>query len=198
MDKQVVVSASETHRLSFEAAYPSSIGSYAFVAQLLDKQGKQITRSIRKFNVVDAKELLAKQGIAQGKPVKASSTQRPIFGRTHEADNICDGSTATCWCSEREGAEQWIAVDLEEDYEVRAVEILWGRAHAKIFSIEVSLDGENWSDVYSTDSGRRETQTIEFAPTKGRWVRLFAREPGRKNSRYTIYEFKVFGKPVLP
>jgi len=198
IDRQVTVPASETLGVSFKMAYPAGIGSYAFVAELLNSENEVITRSIRKFDVVDAKELLAKQGIAQGRPVKASSTQRPVFGRTHEADNICDGSTATCWCSEREGAEQWVAVDLEEDYEVCAVEILWGRAHAKTFSIEVSVDGENWLDVYSTDSGRRETKKIEFTPTKGRWIRLFAKEPGRKNCRYTIYEFKVFGKQLLP
>jgi len=90
------------------------------------------------------------------------------------------------------GAESRTA--LADIYEVHAVEILWERAHAKVFSIQVSLNGEDWLDVYSTDSGRRETRMMEFAPTKARWVRLFAKEPGWENARYTICGLKIFGK----
>jgi len=193
IDRQVTVPASETLGVSFKAAYPVSIGSYAFVAELLDREGRLVTRSIRKFDVVDAGQFKARQGIAYGKTATASSSHRPHLGRTYGANNVLDESNATCWISEKSG-EQWISVDLADIYEVHAVEILWERAHAKVFSIQVSLNGEDWLDVYSTDSGRRETRMMEFAPTKARWVRLFAKEPGWENARYTICGLKIFGK----
>ena len=197
MDKEIMVSASETLRVCFKATYPSDIGSYAFIARLLDKEGKQITRSIRNFNVVDAAKFKAKQGVARGKTATASSAHRPHLGQTYGPDNLLDGSRATCWVSERSD-EQWISIDLEDVYEVHAVEILWERSHAKTFVIEVSLDGESWSGVYATDSGRRETRMIEFAPTKGRWIRLSLKEPGWENAPYTIYELNVFGGCFSP
>jgi len=193
IEKTAAVDASGTAKLSFDVTYPNWIGTYSLVAQLLDGKGEWITQSERIFDVVDGKELAASRGIARGKPVTASSFHRPNFGWTYNPENALDGSTATRWTSERGVKEQWIAINLEELYELDAVEIFWFKAHARIFSVQVSLDGESWSDVYSTDSGKGNVEKISFAPTQARWVRLFVTDPGQDNRPYTIFELNVFG-----
>ena len=123
----------------------------------------------------------------------ASSFHSPNFGWTYVPENMVDGSRATRWTSDRDVEEQWISINLEELHEVTGMKILWERTYAKVFSVQVSLDGENWSDVYSTDSGNGNMDEISFAPTQARWVRLEMSETGWDNSPYSIFELNVFG-----
>ncbi|RKX40413.1 MAG: hypothetical protein DRP64_12695, partial [Verrucomicrobia bacterium] len=196
VDKPAKAEASQLSTVSFNVIYPNQIGTYSLVAQLLDDHGEWVTQSERIFDVVDAIELAASIGIARGKPVTVSSSHRPNFGLTYGPEHVLDGSRATRWTSERDVKEQWISIDLEELHEVTGMEILWERTYAEVFSVQVSLDGESWSGVYSTDSGKGNIDEISFAPTQARWVRLSVTEPGWDNSPYSIFELNVFGTQV--
>jgi len=67
----------------------------------------------------------------------------------------------------------------------------WDPAYATAYAIEVSQDGKDWTEVYSTTTGRGGTETIRFAPVDARWVRY----DGKKRATqwgHSLFEFRVF------
>jgi hypothetical protein len=67
----------------------------------------------------------------------------------------------------------------------------WESAYAKAFQIQVSADGNTWTDVYSTTTATGGTQTLNVSGT-GRYVRLSmtARATAYGDS---LWEFQVYG-----
>ncbi|MGV9454454.1 discoidin domain-containing protein [Streptomyces sp. NPDC003635] len=64
----------------------------------------------------------------------------------HPAAHATDGSPGTRWSSAYED-HQWIQVDLGETRTFDRVAVLWEQAYPKTYTIQVSDDGENWTDV---------------------------------------------------
>ena len=67
----------------------------------------------------------------------------------------------------------------------------WEVACAQAYVIQVSLDGNTWTDVYTTTKGKGDTEEIKFAPTAARWVRFY----GTKRATpfgYSLWEMRVF------
>ena len=175
-------------KLTFACTVPTEPGSYRLEAALL-KRGSEPVRSLRDFDVITPEQKAARDGIAVGKPVKASSAVTRD-GTTHRAEFAVDGNPATRWSSEFSDP-QWLAIDLGAPTEISRVELVWERAAGKAFSIQVSSDGENWRDVYTTDKGSGVMDKIHFAPVTTRWVRIF----GTKRTTefgYSLWEFRVF------
>ena len=57
--------------------------------------------------------------------------------------------------------------------------------------LEVSLDGKTWKEVYGTENRQGRAETIRFAPTDARWVRM--RGTRRATSfGYSLWEIRVF------
>ena len=86
---------------------------------------------------------------------------------------------------------QWIAVDLGQPEKVCRVDLIW-EAHALQYSIQVSLDGRQWKDVFTTETGPGGRETIAFAPTEARFVRMFGRRRANPAAGYALLEFRVF------
>jgi hypothetical protein len=101
-----------------------------------------------------------------------------------------DGNPATRWSSEFSDP-QWLAVDLGKPEAISRVELLWEGAYGKEYSVQVSLDGQNWKDVYKTDKGKAGTDTIKFAPTEARYVRMYGTKRGTEFG-YSLWEMRVF------
>ena len=66
----------------------------------------------------------------------------------------------------------------------------WETANATAYRIEVSDDGQNWREVYSTDNGQSETEEISFAPVTARYVRMFGVKRGT-DFGFSLYDFEV-------
>jgi len=176
--------------LTFAATVPIELGKYQFVAELV-QPGAESVRSLRDFEVLTAEQKAARNGIAVGKPVKSSSDVT-VNGETFPAKYAVDGNRSTRWSSEFSDP-QWIAVDLGEPIEIARVELVWENAYGKSYAIQVSLDGETWKDVYKTDSGQGGSETLRFAPTKARWVRMYGTKRGTQHG-YSLWEIRVFGR----
>ncbi len=145
-------------------------------------------RSLRDFRVGAANDDQA-TGIAQGKPVKASSTYVEP-GNDYSPENAVDGFPDTRWSSEFSDP-QWLAVDLGIPTRFSRVILDWETACAQDYAIQVSLDGTAWTDVYTTTNGKGGTEEIQFTPTSARWVRFY----GAKRATpfgYSIWEMRVF------
>ena len=74
---------------------------------------------------------------------------------------------------------------------ISRVVLEWETAYGQSYAIQVSLDGSNWVDVYTTASGKGGIEEIKFAPTSARWVRFY----GTKRATafgYSLWEMRVF------
>jgi beta-galactosidase len=157
-------------RVVFTATIPESAGDYQAEAVLTATPTGQV-RSWRDFAVLTVEQCAARRNLAEGRPVKASSVLVKD-GQTYRAEFAVDGKLDTRWSSEF-GDPQWLAVDLGETQTVSRVELVWETAFAKSYALQVSMDGENWKDVYTTDKSAGNTETLRFAPAPARWVRLY-------------------------
>ena len=84
-----------------------------------------------------------------------------------------------------------LAVDLGELRKISRVEILWESAFAKKYTIEVSVDGTDWKQVYATAQGSGGRESVRFSPVSVRWVRLAGTERNMAQGGYSIREFRV-------
>ncbi|MFE7750231.1 discoidin domain-containing protein [Streptomyces sp. NPDC057428] len=64
----------------------------------------------------------------------------------HPAAHATDGNPGTRWASAYED-QQWIQVDLGSAQRFDRVAVLWEQAYPKTYTIQVSDDGDSWSDV---------------------------------------------------
>jgi len=175
-------------RLVFDFAVPAEPGRYTLEAALVKEDAPQV-RSLRDFVVLTPQQREARRNLAEGRPVKASSVLS-LDAQSYRAEFAVDGKPDTRWSSQF-ADPQWIAVDLGATYVISRLELVWEAAFGKAYSIEVSLDGENWKTVYTTAKGAGKTETIRFAPTEARWVRLHGSQRGTPFG-YSLWELRVF------
>lgn len=181
-----------TKRLSFAISVPARPGDYQMFAEIPGPGGKPI-RSWRDFKVLTAEEREARDGIALGEPVTASSVVT-ADGLTYPAHFAVDGRRATRWSSEFSDP-QWLTVDLGDPYKIDRLELLWESAFGKAYTIDVSMDGKTWKTVYKTDKGDGGLDVIKFDPVEARHVRFHGTERATPYG-YSLWEMKVFGTPV--
>ncbi|ADQ45030.1 coagulation factor 5/8 type domain protein [Caldicellulosiruptor kronotskyensis 2002] len=126
------------------------------------------------------------QNLALNKAVTASSTQAGL-----DVKSAVDGNVNTRWGSDWSDP-QWISVDLGSVYSVSKVVLRWETAYGKSYKIQVSTDGMNWTDVYSTTAGDGGVDEIVFSPVNARYVRMYGTERGT-GWGYSLWEFEVYG-----
>jgi hypothetical protein len=173
----------------FELAVPKEPGRYEVIAELTPPDGAAPVRSVRDLVLLSQAERDARDGIAKGCPVKASSALTKD-GQTYPAADAVDGQPATRWSSEFSDP-QWIAVDLGTPRRISRVELQWERACAKAYAVEVSDDGQQWKEVYTTDAAPGGTELIKFDPATARWVRLNLTKRATPYG-YSLWEFRIF------
>lgn len=124
--------------------------------------------------------------IAAHKPAKASSVEVDYL----TPDLAFDEDDSTRWSSGLSDNE-WIYVDLLEQYPINKVVLKWEDAYATGYKIQVSNDAENWKDVYMTNEGTGGEEVLYFPEENARYVRML----GTKRATgwgYSLYEFEVY------
>ncbi|MFF2521122.1 discoidin domain-containing protein [Streptomyces liangshanensis] len=130
--------------------------------------------------------------LAKGKAATASSVDDP----GNPASHATDGDPSTRWSSSFDD-NQWIQVDLGSSVSFNRVDLTWEQAYAKTYVVQVSADGETWTDAKSVDnsavplpfqSGDASLQTVDFTSRTGRYVRINggARATSWGNSLWTL------------
>jgi len=89
----------------------------------------------------------------------------------HGPELAVDGKASTYWGSAFQD-DAWLSVDLGSVKEISRVDISWEAAYAKSFSVRVSVDGGQWSEVSRTDDGNGGTAELRITPVKARYVRV--------------------------
>ncbi len=185
--RAIAVPALGQQSLPFVWTVPAAAGQYLFEAALL-REGQPPVRSLRDLTVLSGQQIRARLGIAVGKPVSASSSLVQSGATCPEA--AVDGELSTRWSSAFSDP-QWLAVDLGAVTTIRRVELAWEAACAKSYAIQVSADGQKWTDVYRTDAGKGGVETIRFSPVATRYVRLYGKRRATRFG-YSLWEFRVF------
>jgi hypothetical protein len=105
-----------------------------------------------------------------------------------------DGDLTTRWSSQFSDP-QYIYVDLGQQYYICQVVLQWETALGKDFQIQVSDDAINWNTVQAISGNDQRVNSIPMN-AKGRYVRMYGTARGTVYG-YSIYEFEVFGRPVV-
>jgi hypothetical protein len=131
---------------------------------------------------------------ALGGKFKASSTQPG-----NDAEHACDDTFATRWCADSDDPVQWLEVDLRESRPLKCVVIEFEREAKNYgYTVESSLDGENWS-VLMVKEASREPQwggpsaSIHDVDQQARFVRIEFNDL-RGSSWASIREFGVYSE----
>ena len=136
--------------------------------------------------------------LATGKPATCSGTENE---NAMGADKAVDGQMNTRWSS-RFMDNEWIEVDLLDEYLLDSVVIYWEAAYATQYEILFSLDGIDYIVVQavSGNQGGRVCHTLPV-DAAARFVRIVCKA---RNTGYgsSIYEFEVYGSgrvhPLTP
>lgn len=84
--------------------------------------------------------------LARGQPTTASSS----FGPDFRPEYATDGDPNTRWAvsrEERSRPDSWLAVDLGQVHTIDRVRLRWETAFGAEYRVQVSLDGETWTDA---------------------------------------------------
>lgn len=101
-------------------------------------------------------------------------------GDDRAAGNATDGDLATRWSSAY-ADDQWISVDLGSVQSFDRVDVVWERAYARTYVVQVSQDGAGWTDVKAVDNtavplpfgnGDGSLRSTDFTARTARHVRI--------------------------
>jgi chitosanase len=87
---------------------------------------------------------------------------------------------------------QWLRIDLGAAQAVDRVRLIWDKAYAKAYRIQISGDGANWGDIYATRSGDGGTDDLKRLTGSGRYLRVLATERSTTGG-YSLWELQAFG-----
>jgi aldose sugar dehydrogenase len=126
--------------------------------------------------------------LALNRAVISSGTENPV---AFKDVNVNDGRMDTRWGSAFV-SPSWIAIDLGTAQSIGRVVLRWENAHATVYTIDVSNDGNQWTTVYTNSNGKGGTEDLSFSPVTARYVRMYGTQ---KNTQYgySLYEFEVYG-----
>ena len=111
--------------------------------------------------------------LAAGKDATASSEEGPNLAK-HVTDATTFQNYVNAHWDSAASDPQWIRIDLGAATEINRVILKWNLNAAQEFKIQTSLNGTDWTDVFSTASGSSFSVTDEsFPTTSARYVRMY-------------------------
>ena len=110
------------------------------------------------------------------------------------AGNAIDGNTGTRWESAQTDAEWWM-VDLGAVKTFNTISIMWEGAYSKSFTIGVSADGENFTEVVNVAdqslSGFPYVQNLQFETKSAQYIKFNVVKRGTQWGN-SFWEFGVY------
>ncbi len=82
-----------------------------------------------------------------------------------------DGDTLTRWASAWKD-DEWIQIDLKKIYPVDRVVLKWEVAYARIYKLQGSADGLQWTDAFFEEKGNGKTDVIDLPSLPVRFLKL--------------------------
>lgn len=164
-------------------------GVFAISARANLKDGSSIVSFMNPTVLVIESSLSSESDPCRIQVIQASSS--PVEGSQYEARFAVDGNPLTRWSSEWKDNEN-IVLDIGSSQKVSSVVLLWERAYALSYAIDVSIDGKAWNTIYETEEGKGSMECCSIKPTETRYIKL----RGIKRSTeygYSLWECMVIG-----
>lgn len=123
-----------------------------------------------------------------------STTVSSAYSSSTQGDKAVDGNTATYWRTKSKSTFvfETINVDLGTATSVSRVVLKWNVYYATNYTIDVSLNNLNWTTVHRVSTENGGTDSIDFAATSARYVRMHSRNWSNNNQRIRLNEFEVY------
>jgi hypothetical protein len=115
-------------------------------------------------------------------------------GPEHDPAKVVDGRDNTRWSSAWANGQTY-TVDLKGVWELSSARLLWETAYGREYKLQVSMDGETWTDVYHEQAGDGEEDLAEFAPVKAAYFRMYGIKKATEWG-FSLWEMEVEGKLV--
>lgn len=128
-------------------------------------------------------------------PASASaSSEGPAGGAAFAAD----GDQATRWESAHGVDPSWLVLDLGLAHALTQTTIYWEAANAELYTLDGSLDGQNWVTLSVQSGGLFGDRTDEVSLAGAfRYLRMFGVKRSAGNGwGYSIWEMEVYGVPA--
>jgi len=122
----------------------------------------------------------------------ASSTQEDLYLPTY----ACDGNIWTRWASDAHDPE-WLQIDFGRNTVIGGLKIRWETAFSSEYQINVSPNGQEWSNIFQTDRGDGHTDYIYFNPVTTRMARITGTKRGT-GWGHSIWEIDALGPEEYP
>ena len=138
--------------------------------------------------------------LSYNKPATASTSQNDGGCGNCTPNKAVDQDPATRWATSAWSDPAWISIDLGATATIHKVILQWDPAYATAYKLQVSNDNVNWSDIYSTTTGKGFKETISNLNGTGRYIRMYGTTRVSQYG-YSLWEFQVFGtggSPVTP
>ena len=111
-----------------------------------------------------------------GKVVKNLALNKFIYSENDSSSSlhrtIADGWTFNYWTIPRSNAK--FILDLDEVKEITEIQMTWGIDYADSYTIETSLDGENWFPAIKVKDGTGDEEVLKLpSDLKARYIRFW-------------------------
>ncbi|HTJ79488.1 MAG TPA: discoidin domain-containing protein [Rariglobus sp.] len=123
--------------------------------------------------------------LALGKTATASSSAPGM-----SASLATDMDDSSRWSSDRKDNE-WIMVDLGAPEKFASIALEWEAAYATEYKLQVSDNGQNWTDIVHKTDGKGGSELVKFSPVTARYVRML----GLKRATgygFSLWDFAVY------
>ncbi|MCE5172166.1 S-layer homology domain-containing protein [Paenibacillus profundus] len=177
-------------------------GTYPVILTVKNSEGEDVKRQ-EQFIRVTRDEVALARNLALGKEVTASS-----FVSDGEAPKFAvDGKVTdnSKWCAvytTKDKFPHWMTVDLGKDAKLSKFVIHHAESggegpslNTRGFKIQLSNDGENWTDAVTVTDNSSAVSTHQIPLTNARYVKLITTQPSqtRADVAARIYEFEAHG-----
>lgn len=138
--------------------------------------------------------------LALNKKSSASSSYKAQYDSSKAFDGSEDATSGkeSRWVSLRQKdnkedvSNQWISVDLGDYYNVNQIKLNWEGTGAEEYKLQVSLDGETWTDITHAQHSNGGIETYNYNGVTARYVKMQGIKPNSIYG-YSLWEFEVYG-----
>jgi len=123
--------------------------------------------------------------------VWASSTESSLL----MPGNAVDGSMTTRWSS-LYADNEWIAVDMGQEYTVECVDLHWETAYGLEYEIQVTSDTNSWQTVFHETASDGERDVVLFEPVPCRFVRMYGIDRATQWG-FSLYELGIYEDSLI-
>ncbi|MCX7048880.1 MAG: discoidin domain-containing protein [Candidatus Sumerlaeota bacterium] len=134
---------------------------------------------------------------AQDQPPLFSTSASSIHSEPYKPQFAFDGDPKTRWASHVfKGAPEWLQADFGAPMPIEKITILWEKAYASQYEIQISLDGKNWQTLARKTDGKGGKDSFERLNGKGRYLRIACLKPGSEHGLFSIWEVEFPDSPI--